>query len=79
MNEKETKQLIKDLREQFKRKFSKKNDKEIDHMILDVFFQAFCEDKMDRKDLTTLTNALGYGVNDDVLDQVEKEKKEGDK
>ena len=44
-------------------------------MILDVFFQAFCEDKMDRRDLTALTNALGYDVKDEILDQVEEEKK----
>ena len=79
MNEKEIRQLIKDLKTQFKKRYPKKNEEEIESMILDVFFQAYCEDKMDREDLTTLTNALGYEVKDEILDQVEKEKKRGKK
>lgn len=79
MNKKEIEQLIKDLKCQFKKRYPNKSDEEIEHMILDVFFQAFCEDKMDRRDLTTLTNALGYDVKDEILDQVEEEKKKGRK
>ena len=79
MNAKEIEQLIKDLKRQFKKGYPNKSDEEIEHMILDVFFQAFCEDKMDRRDLTTLTNALGYDVKDEILDQVEEEKKKGRK
>ena len=76
MNEKEIKQLIKDLKTQFKKRYPNKSEEEIEQMILDVFFQAYCEDKMDRADLTTLTNVLGYEVKDEILDQIEKEKKE---
>ena len=79
MNEKEIKQLIKDLKTQFEKRYPDKSEEEIEHMILDVFFQAYCEDKMDRADLTTLTNVLGYEVKDEILDQIEKEKKEGKK
>lgn len=75
MNEQEIKVLIKQLKEQFKSKYPNKSNEDIEHIILDLFFQMFCEDKMDRQDLTTLTRALGYEVNDDILDQVEQEKK----
>lgn len=75
MNEKEIKTLIKQLKQQFKKQYPNKSDEEVEKMILDVFFQAYCEDKMNREDLTTLTMVMGYSVNDDVLDQIEKEKK----
>ena len=75
MNAKEIKQLINNLKIYYKNKYPKKNEEEIEHMVLDVFFQMFCEDKMNREDLETLTKALGYEVNKEVLDQVEKEKK----
>ena len=74
MNNEQIKTLIKQMRSQFKAMYKNKNDDEIDRMILDVFFQAFCEKKMYRDDLTTLTNALGYEINDDVIDQVEKDR-----
>ena len=74
MNEKEIKTLIKQLKQQFKKQYPKRSDEEVEKMILDVFFQAYCEDKMDREDLTTLTMAMGYAVDNDVLDQIEKEK-----
>ena len=77
MNEQEIKQLIKQLKQQFKSKYPNKSDEDIEHMILDLFFQTFIEDKMDRQDLTTLTRALGYEVNDDILDQIEQDKKGG--
>ncbi len=74
MNEKQVKALIAQLKQQFKAKFRNKTDKEIDEMILDMFFGAFCEDKMSREDLTALTMAMGHEVKDDVLDEVEREK-----
>lgn len=74
MNDKEIRTLIKQLRQQFKAANKKKSDEEIDKMILDMFFKAFCDDKLIRSDLETLTNAMGYEVNDDILDEVEKEK-----
>ena len=77
MNEKEIQQLIKQMRQQFSSIKKGSSEEEIDQMILDVFFRGYCEDKMSREDLTTLTSALGYEVKDEILDQVEKEKKEG--
>ena len=52
MNEKQIRELIAQLRQQFKARNRDKSDEEIDKMILDVFFKAYCEDKMDRADLT---------------------------
>ena len=75
MNEKQIRELIAQLRQQFKARNRDKSDEEIDKMILDVFFKAYCEDKMDREDLTTLTEVLGYQVNDEILDEIEREKK----
>lgn len=75
MNEKEIKQLIKQLRNQFSTKFKDKTEEEIDEMILDMFFKAFCEDKMSREDLTALTEVMGYEIKEEVLDEIEKEKK----
>lgn len=77
MNEKEIQQLIKQMRQQFGSIKKGSSEEEIDQMILDVFFRGYCEDKMSREDLTTLTSALGYEVKDEILDQIEKEKKEG--
>ena len=77
MNEKQIKELLKQLKNQFKKQNPNKTEEDIEHMILDLFFKMFCEDKMDRADLSTLTEALGYEVKSDVLDQVEKEKKGG--
>ena len=74
MNEKEIKQLIEDMKNQFSKAYPKKSEEEIEEMILDVFFKAYCEDKMDREDLTTLTNALGYEIKDEILNQIEKER-----
>ena len=75
MNEKQIRELIAQLRQQFKARNRDKSDEEIDKMILDVFFKAYCEDKMDREDLTTLTEVLGYQVNDEILNEIEREKK----
>ena len=74
MNEKQIRELIAQLRQQFKARNRDKSDEEIDKMILDVFFKAYCEDKMDREDLTTLTEVLGYQVNDEILDEIERER-----
>ena len=71
MNEEEIMKLI----DRFKQ--SGLNDEEI----LVVFFDAFKEGKMDRKDLETLTNALGYELtpefkNDPHPDPIESIKKD---
>ena len=79
MNEKEIRKLIKDLKTQFSKSFPNKKEEEIEKMILDMFFKAYCEDKMCREDLTTLTEVMGYEVDDEILDQIEQEKKEGEK
>ena len=46
--------------------------------IMDVFYSTFQEGKMDRKDLETLANAMGYELTDDfkedkTLDPINKE------
>lgn len=79
MNENEIKELIKGLKTFYKKNNPDASEEEIEHMILDVFFKAYCENRMDKKDLSTLTNALGYRVKEDIIDQIEKEKKEGKK
>ena len=76
MKEKEIVKMLKELREHFKKKRPNSTEEEIEHMMLDLFFRMYCEDKMDRDDLTTLTKMLGYEVKDDVLNEIEKEKKE---
>lgn len=75
MNEKEIYALIDQLRQQFRKINKNASEEEIDKMILDVFFQAYVEDEMDRDDLRTLTNALGYETNEDILDQVDADKR----
>ena len=75
MNEKEIRELIIQLRKQFKAKFKNKSDEEIDQMILDMFFKAYCEDELSREDLTTFTELMGYEVKEDILDEIENEKK----
>ena len=79
MDEKEITKTIKKLKQHYKTKYPEMSKEEIDREVLDVFFQAFCQGKLDRNDLTTLTNAMGYMVKDEILDQIEKEMKEGDK
>ena len=77
MNEKQINAMLKQLRAQFKKQNPGKSAEQIDEMILDLFFKMYCYDKMDRHDLTTLTEAMGYEVKDDVLDEIEKEKEGG--
>ena len=76
MNEKEIEQLIKQLKTQFKQRNKHSSEEEIEHCILDLFFQMYCENKMDRADLTTLTEFMGYEVDNEILDQIEKEKEQ---
>ena len=76
MNEEEVMKTLNQIRKQLKEKYSDKSDEEIDEMMLDAFFKAYCDNQMTREDLTALTVVMGYGINDEVLDQVEKEKKE---
>lgn len=68
------KALTKEMRQTFGRSCRGKTEKEIDELILHAFFVSFCEDNISREDLTKLTKEMGYEVNDDVLDQVEKDK-----
>ena len=78
MNEQEIRQFIKQLRDQFSAKFKGESEEEIDKRILDMFFEVFCDDKMSRGDLTVLAELMGYEVKEEILDEVEKEKR-GDK
>lgn len=53
-----------------------------DEKIMDLFYETFKEGKMDRKDLETLANALGYELtddfkNDETPDPIESQKLEG--
>ena len=75
MNKQEIEELIKQLKEGLKRANPNATDKEIEKMIMDIFFNAFVSGTMDRDDLKTLSAALGYEVIDEVLDEVEKEMK----
>ena len=68
------KALTKEMRQTFGRSCRGKTEKEIDELILHAFFVSLCEDNISREDLTKLTKEMGYEVNDDVLDQVEKDK-----
>lgn len=54
-----------------------------DEQIMDVFYEAFTKGKMDRKDLETLAESLGYELDDDFKaeptpDPIEGDKPEGD-
>ena len=44
-----------------------------DEEILDVFYAAFKAGKMDRKDLETLADSLGYELDDDFKEDSEKD------
>ena len=76
MNEKEVMKTLNQIKKQLKEKHSDKSDEEIDEMMLDAFFKAYCDNQMSREDLMALTIVMGYEVNEEVLDQVEKEKQE---
>ena len=69
-------EFLENTKKQFKEKYPDKTDEEIEHMLLHMLFQAYCEDVIDRHALTVLTEGLGYEVIDEVLDKVEKEKKQ---
>lgn len=69
-------EFLENTKKQFKEKYPNKTDEKIEHMMLDMLFQAYCEDVIDRHALTVLTEGLGYEVIDEVLDKVEKEKKQ---
>ena len=75
MSEEEAKQTLEQIKEEFKRLYPNKDDEEIEEMILDMLFRAFCEDVITREDLCGLTELLGYEPDEDVLDQVENEKR----
>ena len=49
-----------------------------DEKILDVFYAAFKAGKMDRKDLETLADSLGYELDDDFKEDSEKDPIEGE-
>ena len=75
MNENELLETLNQIRQQVKIKNPGKTDDEVDEMILDAFFESYCEDKMDVEDLCGLAQAMGYEVNEEIIEQMEKEKK----
>ena len=79
MNEKEIRQTVNAVREEYKKHFPNKTQEERDQLLLDSFFKAYCEDQMDREDLTVLASVMGYEVDKKILDKIEKEKKRGKK
>lgn len=50
-----------------------------DEQIMDVFYEAFTKGKMDRKDLETLAESLGYELDDDFKAEPTPDPIEGDK
>ncbi len=48
-----------------------------DEQILDVFYEAFKKGKMDRKDLETLADSLGYELDDDFKNEATPDPIEG--
>ena len=76
MNKEQITLTLNEMKAQFKKAYPERTEEEIEEMILDIFFDGYCNDKMSREDLTVLTMALGYEVNNEVLDNIEKEKKE---
>ncbi len=49
-----------------------------DEQILDVFYEAFKKGKMDRKDLETLADSLGYELDDDFKNEATPDPIEGE-
>ena len=69
MNDKELRETLKAIKAQVKAKPENKgkSDEEIDRILLDGFFQAFCDGKMSRNDLAAITQALGYEVSEEFM------------
>ncbi len=67
MNEKEINQLINQLRIQLcnEPSLKGKGPDAIDEAIMDIFFEAFTQGEMDRKDLEVLANYLGYELDEE--------------
>ena len=75
-------QVLSQIKEQVKAKPENRNktEEEIDEIMLDGFFKAFCDGKMSREDLAAIAEAMGYEpteefMNDptpDPIDQIKK-------
>ena len=74
MEKEEIEEVQNQIKQQMKEKYADKTEEEIEHMMLDSFFQGYCEGQMSREDLTALTIVMGYSVVDEVLDEIEKER-----
>lgn len=79
MTEKQAIATINQIKAQLKVKYKGKSDEEIDEMVLDMFFKAYCEDHICKEDLIALTELMGYKVKMSVIKQIEKKKKGGKK
>ena len=82
MDEEELLQTLNEIKAQIRAKPENrgKSEEEIDGILLDGFFKAFCDGKMSKADLEAITEALGYEfteefANDttpDPIDQIKK-------
>ncbi len=71
-------QVVRNLKKEMRIRFPANTEKEFNETILDMFFNAFCNDSISREDLTAITNELGYDVIEEVLDEVEMKKRKKD-
>ena len=69
-------EFLENTKKQFKEKYPNKTDKEIEHLVLDMLFEAYSEGVIDRHGLIVLTEGLGYKVIYEAPEQVKKEKKQ---
>ena len=74
MEHEEAEKVLKQIKQRLKEKFKDKTEEEIEQMMLDSFFEGYCNHQMTRSDLVGLAGIMGYEVKDEILDQVEKER-----
>lgn len=75
MNQKELKKTLNEIKGAIKKNKPNLSEKEINKTLLDNFFRSYCDDEITRDDLEAVTIALGYEINEEVLDEIEKEKR----
>ena len=74
-------QVLSQIKAQVKAKPENRNktEEEIDEIILDGFFKAFCDGKISREDLVAIAEAMGYEpteefMNDPTPDPISQKK-----
>lgn len=75
MDEQEIKTTIEAIKQQMRKKYRGKSEEELDKMLLDAFFKAYCDDEMSKDDLIALTCVMGYEPKYEILDEIEEQKK----